>query len=414
MADLTHLVTSEQVREIVNLVGTPTYFYQERLLRERAQEALDATQAFGLTVRYALKANPNRTVLRIFDRMGLHFDASSEEEVYRAISAGIIPSKIQLTAQVIPSGQRLEDLVRSGILLNACSLHQLDQIGKANRGGEISVRINPPQGSGAYAATITGGEDSSFGIWHEEIPLIQRIVRKYDVHVTRLHFHIGSGTDPKIWQEVVRMSAEYIKAFSEVIILNIGGGFKVARVEGEKETNMHDCMTAITEEIREMKRETGREFHVEIEPGTYLMAKAGGIIASIRDVKKTTAGNDFLIVDSGMTDNARPALYGAKHPMMLIAGDERELTSSKVYRIDGQCCESGDTWGKMALAQARIGDFLVMGATGAYCAGMNIPHYNSHPESSEVLIGLDGALRVIREREKLKDLTRNENIPEGY
>ena len=161
--------------------------------------------------------------------------------------------------------------------------------------------------------------DSSFGIWHEEIPLIQRIVRKYDLHVTRLHFHIGSGTDPKIWQEVVRMSAEYIKAFSEVIILNIGGGFKVARVEGEKETNMHDCMTAITEEIREMKRETGREFHVEIEPGTYLMAKAGGIIASIRDVKKTTAGNDFLIVDSGMTDNARPALYGAKHPIILIS-----------------------------------------------------------------------------------------------
>src|SRR5437762_2377821 len=144
--------------------GTPCYVYDRAALEAAARAALAFPHAFGFTLRYAMKANSNRAVLRLFRDLGLHVDASSDPEPERALRAGFAPASIQLTSQV-PS-PRLEEFVARGILYNACSLHQLDRYGRAFAGRDVTIRVNPGLGSGSTRRTNTGGPASSFGIWH--------------------------------------------------------------------------------------------------------------------------------------------------------------------------------------------------------------------------------------------------------
>jgi diaminopimelate decarboxylase len=131
--------------------GTPTYVYDRATLEASAKSALAIPAPYGLTVRYAMKANPNLGILRLFRGLGLHIDASSDHEVQRALRAGFAPDSIQLTSQY-PSA-RLAEWVALGMRFNACSLHQLAIYGRANPGGTVSVRINPGLGSGGTKRT---------------------------------------------------------------------------------------------------------------------------------------------------------------------------------------------------------------------------------------------------------------------
>ncbi|MFA6410928.1 MAG: diaminopimelate decarboxylase, partial [Candidatus Buchananbacteria bacterium] len=158
------------VREIANRFGTPVYVYSERELTLAAKALLAFPAAFGLTVRYAMKACPERAILQLLTRLGLHIDASSGYEVHRALAAGIEPDKIQLTCQQLPDD--IFDLAMKGVRFNACSLHQLKTYGqqlepKKNqlppRCTNISIRVNPGLGSGGTGKTNTGGPSSSFG-----------------------------------------------------------------------------------------------------------------------------------------------------------------------------------------------------------------------------------------------------------
>src|SRR4030088_2932441 len=148
-------VTPGAAREGRRRFGTPCYVYDQAALETAARQALAFPAPFGLTVRYAMKANPSRGILALFRDLGLHVDASSDFEVERALRAGFPPERIQLTSQM-PS-RRLADHVRRGVLFNACSLHQLEEFGQVAPGGEVSVRINPGLGSGSTKRTNTGG-----------------------------------------------------------------------------------------------------------------------------------------------------------------------------------------------------------------------------------------------------------------
>ena len=153
-----------------------------------------------------MKANPNRALLEIFRDKGLHIDASSDYEVDRAIRAGFEPGRIMLTSQV-PS-PRLEELVERGVLFNACSLHQLERYGRAFPGRDVTIRVNPGQGSGASHRVNTGGPTSSFGIWHERLDEAKELAARHRVTIRGLHTHIGSGSDPAVWTRVAHLVLE--------------------------------------------------------------------------------------------------------------------------------------------------------------------------------------------------------------
>ncbi|MCE9582015.1 MAG: diaminopimelate decarboxylase [Planctomycetes bacterium] len=394
--------------------GTPCYVYDRASLEAAARQALAFPNAFGFTLRYAMKANPNHAILKLFHALGLHIDASSDHEVERALRAGFEPGKIQLTSQA-PS-KNLKAHIERGVLYNACSLTQLENFGKLFPGRELSVRINPGLGSGSTNRTNVGGPGSSFGIWHEHLENVRALAARHGVKVTRMHSHIGSGTDPVVWKRVARMSLGIAGQLPDVRVLNLGGGFKIARVPADKATDLLDVGEHVRQEFTDFKQRTGRALHLEIEPGTALVANAGCIVASVIDVVDT--GKDgylFAKLDTGMNEVTRPSLYGAQHPIDVLATDERG--SAKVVFV-GPCCESGDILTPApgdpeALAprdvpRPHIGDLVVLGGAGAYCAAMSTINYNSYPQAPEVMHDPDGTLRLVRKRQTFEQVLANE------
>ena len=150
---------------------TPVFVYDEKTLVGQATNALNFPNSYGLTVRFAMKACPNAAILKLFHKMGLHFDVSSGFEVERAARAGIPYSHMSLSSQEMP--KNFKELYEKGIEFNACSLNQLEQFGKLFPGGKCGLRFNPGQGSGGTGKTNVGGPSSSFGIWYELQPEVK-------------------------------------------------------------------------------------------------------------------------------------------------------------------------------------------------------------------------------------------------
>jgi diaminopimelate decarboxylase len=406
-------LTPPQALEVRERFGTPCYVYDRAELEAAARRALAFPAPFGFTLRYAMKANPSAGILTLFRELGLHVDASSDHEVERALRAGFPPDTIQLTSQM-PSPRLGEHLAR-GVLYNACSLHQLEALGRLAPGREVSVRMNPGLGSGATNRTDTGGPASSFGIWHEYLDDVTTLAKRYDLKLTRLHSHIGSGTDPEVWKRCTRMTLDLAARLPDVRLINLGGGFKVGRLPGEPSTDMVDVGAHVRAELLAFRDRDGRALHLEIEPGTYLVANAGTIVATCVDVVDTGRdGYVFAKLDTGMPEVTRPSLYGAQHPIDVLAAGRAEADVVFV----GPCCESGDILTPSpgdpeALAPRRvprpqIGDLVLVGAAGAYCAAMATINYNSYPQAPEVMREPDGSLRLLRRRQRLEQIWENE------
>ena len=413
-------IDSKTARALAEQFGTPIYVYDEKTLRENAEKCLAFPHEFGLKVRFAMKACPTAAVLKLFNSMGLYFDASSVFEVYRAMRAGVPAEKISLSTQELPLD--FEKVIKLGIQFNACSLDQLERFGRAFTGCEVGVRFNPGEGSGGTGKTNVGGPDSSFGIWHEHASAVHALAQKYGLKIVRIHTHIGSGSDPAVWQKVALQSLKMVKQFGDVKTLDFGGGYKVARVPAEHTTDLQLCGEPIRQAIAQLAKETGRELDFEIEPGTFLVANAGAILARVQDIVDTgTHGRHFIKLDMGMTDLLRPSLYGAQHPVFLVPAATRSNTPPRAeidYVIVGHCCESGDlvscapgepeTLATRRFAEAEIGDLCVIGGAGAYCAGMSAKNYNSFPEAAEIMICADGSFKQIRFRQTLEQIIQNE------
>jgi diaminopimelate decarboxylase len=408
-------LTPEQAEAIRSQFGTPVYVYDERTVKAQAREALGFPNAFGLTVRYAMKACPNAAIIRILTGCGLHIDASSGYECDRAMRAGVAAEKISLSTQEFPDDFRR--LFQAGIRFNACSLGQLRRFGEQFPGGELGIRFNPGLGSGGTVKTNVGGPASSFGIWHEYRGEVQELVEEHGLRVVRIHTHIGSGSDPAVWQRVARLSLELVRAFPGVTTLNLGGGFKVGRMSYEESTDLAEVGRPIREAFEELAQETGRRLHLEIEPGTFLMANSCALLSSIQDIVDTgEEGCRFLKLDMGMTELLRPALYASQHPIVVLP--RTDTGTLLPYVAVGHCCESGDlltpapehhdVLHARELPEAQPGDLCVIEGTGAYSSAMSAKNYNSFPEAPEVLLRETGESVLIRRRQTLDQILENE------
>lgn len=413
-------LSRDLIRSLRAEYGTPLYVYDQRLLEQAAREVLAFPNAWGLTARYAMKALPTAAIVRLLAATGLHIDASSGFEAERAMRAGVAPERIQITAQELP--RDLKELVERGVLFNACSLEQLETYGRLFPGRAVSVRINPGLGSGHNNRTNVGGPASAFGIWHERLDDVLSLQREYDLDLTGMHTHIGSGGDPEVWKRCARLSLEIAAKLPDVTRLSLGGGMKIARMPGEVGADLQAIGRAVRADFEAFAERTGRRLHLEIEPGTYLVARAGAIVASVIDVVETgESGYRFIKTDTGMTEFLRPNLYGAQHPIEVIPLDGPEQSGERGeddYVVVGHCCESGDVMtpapgdpeslAPRRLTRPVVGDALVVGGAGAYCSGLAGKNYNSFPEAPEVLLDRTGAPRLIRARQTLDQVLANE------
>lgn len=402
-------LSEEQVRALRDQFGSPFYVYSEEFLLSQAEKVLSMPSAFGLTPRYAMKACPNLSIVKLLHSAGLKIDASSGFEAMRCLAIGIPGEDIQLTSQEMPVN--ISELVAAGIQFNACSLNQLAMFGELFPNTAVSVRFNPGLGSGFSNRTNVGGPSSSFGIWHQYAGQVKEIAAKYNLTVNAIHSHIGAGTDPDVWVRCADLTLAIAAEFPDVATINMGGGFKAARMPGEVSADLTVIGNAVKDKFIAFREKDpkNRELKMQIEPGTFLTAGAGAVIATIIDIKNTgSEGYNFLLVDTGMTEILRPSIYGAQHPIYLVTREQRDAPG-KEYLIAGHCCESGDILTPApgdpegllprSLKEAEIGDVIVVGGAGAYCSGMTTTNYNSFPKAAEVLLTKDVSATVIRRRE---------------
>ncbi len=374
------------------IMNTPRYEYSRSAILERINLLKSCKTPYGLTVRYALKANPHPQIIKIMDESGIYFDASSSYEASELIAQGIQPNKISLSSQQCP--HNLEELLSKGVLFVATSIHQMDKfLSCDNHPKTVCVRINPNVGYGHNKRTSTGGVTSSFGIWHEYIDDVLKKTRAAEVTIDRVHIHVGSGADPSIWGGVMDCALKIVEKFPDAVSLDIGGGYKVHRFAEEKEADMAAIFALFSEKLELFFKQTGRKLHVEIEPGTYFIAHAGVLVASIDDIVDTGKdGYTFLRLNTGMNDFLRASMYGARHKIEVM----NDSPFKKEYVVVGHNCESGDILTPAAgnpeeietrtLKLAQIGDEVRIYDTGAYCASMRAKGYNSFPDADEIFV----------------------------
>lgn len=383
-------MSDENLASLAAAHGTPLYIYDKAWLKTRAKTLLDLCERRDVLARYAIKANPHLQIITLFAALGLEFDASSEFEAEQLISAGVAANKISLSSQQPPKD--MAKILKSGVQFVATSLHQLELVELAGWRGEVGVRINPGLGSGHNRRTTTGGAAASFGVWHEYLDKVIDWQQKSGCKISRLHIHTGSGGDENSWRQVVRTVLEFAERLEHLSSLDMGGGFKVARMPGEQEADLKAILGVYTEELESFNARTNRKIRLEIEPGSWLVAGGGYLVSKIIDIVDTGRGGyTFLKLDSGMNDLLRPALYGAQHPIKVL----NNANTQKDYVVVGHNCESGDiltpTPGNpeliapRALNEASIGDLIVIGCVGAYGASMRAVGYNSYPSAGEIL-----------------------------
>jgi diaminopimelate decarboxylase len=411
--------------------GTPLYAYDEATIRAKCRAVLAMPNAFGLHAGFAIKANCSRALLQVIASEGMGIDASSLNEARRAIRAGIPAKRIMLTSQDIAFGQDradLEQLIAEGMTYNVCSLRQLTLVADCARktGRGLSMRVNPGVGTGETVTRNTGDKYSSFGIHLANLEQVLAYAREHGVVIKQVHTHIGSGGDPEVWRENIdRVLGIAERYFPDATAVNLGGGFKEARMPDETAADIEDLGRSAKARFEALAARTGRRLLMMVEPGTYIMANAGHVVARVIDKKSSGPdGFDFLVLDAGMETCTRPLLYGSRHPFYVVSKTGRLLSSEfsaavaneEERVIAGRCCESGDCQtlddhGKIVprrIANPEADDYVVIGGAGAYCSSMSLVGYNSYCQPAEILVREDGSFLQIRKRQTLDQLTQNE------
>lgn len=185
----------------------------------------------------------------------------------------------------------------------------------------------------------TGGRSAGFGVWYEYIPDLLQIASKYRLTISKVHTHIGAGTDPETWKNVASVTLDLAKQFPDATVVSMGGGFKVARMPDETTADLEEIGRHVRGLLEQFAVSTGRKLHLEIEPGTFLTAGCGVLLSRVIDITDTgKEGFTFIRLNTGMNDILRPTLYGALHPIT-VHSDSAE---KREYVVIGHNCESGD------------------------------------------------------------------------
>ncbi len=403
------------VAEIAKRFGTPTYVYDMTTIADKVADLA----AFDV-IRFAQKANSNIAVLDRLRRLGVVVDAVSEGEVRRALAAGYTPHgaphPIVFTADVFDRAA-IELVKELKLHVNCGSPDMIDQLGEVYPGATITLRINPGFGHGHSQKTNTGGPQSKHGIWIDQVDDCLRRADRHNIVVTGLHMHIGSGTDLEHLSQVCSSLEKVAHEIGRTLqTISAGGGLPVPYRSGQSYVDLAQYYALWDATRKRLQEEFGHPLQLEIEPGRYLVAESGYLIAEIRAIKEM-GENTFYLLDTGFNDLARPILYGSYHPISIAHRTPRPSAPDHDVVVGGPLCESGDIFtqeeggfvAKRSLPSASVGDLLVLEVAGAYGFVM-ASNYNSRCRAEEVLIE-NGQLHSIRKRETFDDLIRGESIP---
>lgn len=400
-------LTGARLRGLAGRHGTPLHVLDLADVRARLEELRGAGRGRGFDrVRYAQKANPNLSLLRHLRAAGACVDAVSAGELERARRAGFAPRDVNYCADQFDHAA-LEGLAGFPASLTIGSADMLEPIAERGLAGSVCVRVNPGLGRGHHAKVTTGGSRSKHGVWHADLARTVARARELGLRVGGLHVHVGSGAavqPEEELQDLLQRLAAVVGPQLESI--SAGGGLPVPYRPQDPPLDL-DLLADTWDALRaRVEAELGREVVLEVEPGRYLVARAGVLLSEVRG-RKRSPDADYILVDAGFNDLVRPALYGAHHRISVL-GRERDPTAPRL--VAGPLCENGDVFtvdgagepSPRPLPDARPGDLVCLHDTGAYGAAMSST-YNSRPLAAEVFV--DGpSEHLARRRQTLDEL----------
>jgi len=379
----------QALKEALSRYPTPFYAYDWQAVEERLKR-LRAAFPFARLF-YALKANPRLGLLRRLRALGLGAEAVSLGEVLRAYWAGFSPEEVLWNGPVKPR-EALRALRGQAPVVVLDSREDLGRVAEELPGVRVLLRVNPDLPVRTHGHLATGRGESQFGVLPEEVPVLLREARERGLRVLGLHLHLGSALeDPEDFLLGYRVLEALRPEVGPVEVLDLGGGFGLGL-----------GLAALAPGMEALARAYGAE--VWLEPGRYLVAEAGVLVARVVGVKETR--RRYLLLDAGMTALLRPALYGARHPVLpLYEGGEEG-----VYDLAGPACEAGDVLARgVRLPAPEEGDALALLEAGAYGASMALSYLDT-PRPLE-LLWTGEAWEVLREREPWESLMAGEGPP---
>lgn len=399
------------ISRIAKEIGTPCYVYSHATLVRHYRVFDGAFQNVPHIVAYAMKANSNLAILRLMAREGSGADIVSGGELYRALKAGIPPSKI-VFAGVGKSREEIRDALATDILMlnveSSAELRVIDEVAaEMGRRARVALRINPDIDPKTHPYISTGLKQSKFGISADRaLDEYKLATTLRHIDVVGVHKHIGSQlTDVAPFVDALKKILALVETLqrhgADIRYINIGGGLGITYSD-EVPPLPHEFAVAISPLVRDLKSV------LIMEPGRVIVGNAGILVTRVLYTKAGEAKH-FVIVDAGMNDLIRPSLYGAYHEIRPVC----EAPNAKTLTVDvvGPVCESSDFLAKdRAMPEAKAGDLLAVMSAGAYGFTM-ASNYNSRPRVPEVLVK-GGEMHVIRTREEYADLVRGETIPE--
>ncbi len=360
--------------EKLEKIQTPFYYYDMELLKKTVDQVDELSKKYGILVHYAIKANVDERILQYISSKGIGADCVSGNEVKHAIKCGFKPEGV-LFAGVGKTDDELYDSMNLGVGINCESLQEIFVINEMarihNKRVDISVRINPNIDAHTHRYVTTGLYENKFGISsHEFDSLIELIKKSEYVNFVGLHFHIGSQITRiedvfKLECERVNNIVKYFEGRDlEVKSIDLGGGLGVDYEHPDEEAipPFEPWFKTIRENLIVRDDQT-----IHVEPGRSIVAQCGTLMTRILYVKSGETKN-FLILDAGMNDLIRPALYGAYHKIENLSARERPFfPDNQAYDIVGPVCESGDTWGAGRFLPLSVrGDLMAIRSAGAY------------------------------------------------
>ncbi len=390
---------------IARKYGTPCYVYSRAALTAAYRAFADACAGRDALVCYAMKANSNLAILNLFARLGAGFDIVSGGELARVLAAGGNPKKVVFSG-VGKGADEIRAALKAGILCfnveSESELRRVSQIAVAGRRtARVSVRVNPDVDARTHPYISTGLRENKFGIPHEQaLEVYRAAARLPGIEVAGIDCHIGSQlTETAPFLEALDRVLELVDRLARAGIrlhhLDLGGGLGI-RYRNEEPPTPGEYLGAL------FKKLARRKLRVLFEPGRALVGNAGVLLTRVEYLKQGD-GHNFAIVDAGMNDLLRPALYSAWHdiqPVQPRPGKKRR------YDVVGPVCETADFLGKKRALALEEGDLLAVFSAGAYGMAMS-SNYNSRARPAEVMV--DGArTQVIRRRESISSLYAGE------
>jgi diaminopimelate decarboxylase len=387
---------------IAAAVGTPCYVYSAASIRKAYRAFACAFASYPTSLHYALKANSTLAIARLLQQLGAGADANSGGEIDVALRAGFAPADVVFTG-VGKTRNEIDQAVSLGLkAINAESAGELERIDLAARArgvrAAVAMRVNPDIDAGSHPHISTGLARNKFGLAASEaVEVIKRASALPGLHVAGLHVHVGSQIsrlDPlrRAAQLAVELALELRRSGVGLSHLDLGGGLGIA-YDGSPVPQVQDYAATLLAAVKPSG------FPLIIEPGRAITGPAGALIGRVVDIKRQPAGKPFVVLDTGMTELIRPAMYGAFHRITPV-----ELRAGTVTAVDvvGPLCETSDTIGAdREMVVPAIDDLVAILDVGAYGSAM-ASTYNRRLLAPEVLVE-NGSWHIIRRRQTIDD-----------